>query len=93
VLHLLQSLSKYLLALLASSMCVVVSSTGLSMSWWAVQEALFPELKAQRKDGAMAKTLVWAVGDLGPVLALCRCVPCTKKWSGESKLLSSCHLS
>ena len=56
-----------------------------------MQEAPFPELKAQRKEVIMAKTLVWAVGDLCLVLVLCQRVPCAKKWSRESKPLPSCH--
>ena len=62
-----------------------------STRWWAVQEAPFPELKAQRKDGFMAKTLVWAVEDLGSVLVLRQRVLCAKKveWGEQASSLLS----
>lgn len=91
--RLIQSLSEYLLALLASSTCVVVCSVGLQRAPVGVQKTPIPELKAQRKDGVTAKTLVWAVGDLGPVLALCQHVPCAKKRTRKNELLPFCHLS
>lgn len=72
-----QSPSKYLLALLASS-TRVVDLQHVQVGWAG---STIPRADSTKQDGIVAGTLLWAAGGLGLLLLLCQHVPCPSCFS------------
>lgn len=92
--HLIQSLSKYLLALLASSMCVVVCSVGLQRAPVGCAEDTNPRAESTKKRWCSSENTSLGCGRFGSSPGVVPACPlCLKKRTRKSELLPFCHLS